>query len=235
MAEIDQKLKKLYGNEFFQVYEDDPKRDAWYQNEYDRISKLRPEGGKVFDVGCGLGLFLSYFDDKKWDKYGMDVSELAIAQARQRGIKVKDYASGYDYPDESFDVIIFRGVIQHIDTPFAVIKKCVALLKPGGLMVFLSTPNANGIFYRLFKTNPVLRSDLNFLIPSDIMLQNALKNFGLKVFDTRYPYLETPYARPIIDHLKFLLRCIGFDVKFPFWGNLMEVYAEKPSNASGSV
>ena len=140
---------------------------------------------------------------------------------------------GYDYPDETFDVILFRGTIQHLDSPFAVMKKCAALLKRGGLMAFLSTPNTNSICYKLFGEMPMLVPELNFFIPSSTTLKQALTNFGLRVVTIRYPYLETPYARLVRDHLYFGLRCFGVRVDFAFWRNMMEVYAEKCGAADG--
>ena len=234
MTEIEMRLKALYGEDYFKAYVNDPKREAWYQEEHDRIVKLKPEGGNILDIGCGLGLFLELFDNNKWHKCGVDISDVAVARARARGITVKDYEFAYDYPDKSFDVIVFRGTIQHLDTPFAVIKKCVTLLKTGGLMAFLSTPNCNSIYYRLFGSLPFLTPELNFFIPSDAILKNALTNFGLHVIQIRYPYLETPYARPFRDHLFFLFRCFGVRVKFAFWRNIMEVYAIKPPKRTSS-
>lgn len=225
---VESHLKNLYGKDYFKSYENDPAREAWYRVEHEHLEKIRPEGGSILDVGCGLGLFLQQFDDKKWTKYGVDISELAVREARKRGIQVKNYDSGYDYPPDTFDVIVFRGTIQHLDTPFEVIKKCVLLLKRGGLMAFLSTPNANSIYYKLFGTLPFITPKFNFYIPSDTTLPNILTNFGLNVTDIRYPYLKTPYARPLKDHFYFLLRCLGIPVKFAFWGNMMEVYAVKP-------
>lgn len=217
----------LFGTDFFSAYRSDPKRERWYEVERDRLEALRPKGGAILDVGCGLGLFMDRFDGAKWKKFGVDVSPLAIAESRKRGITVKDYAQAYDYPDESFDVIVFRGSIENIDTPFAVVKKCASLLKKNGLMAFLSTPNSNSLCYRLFGTLPFLDPKYNYLIPSDDMLANAVRQFGMEVLEIRYPYLETPYARPIRDHIYFLLRCLGLPLKFAFWGNIIELYAEK--------
>ncbi len=228
ISDTDTKLKSLYGGQYFQVYVEDKKRDKCYRAEYEKISSMRPHGGSIFDVGCGIGLFLEKFDGATWQRYGVDISDFAVEQSRSRGISIKDYESGYDYPDQFFDVIVFRGTIQHLDTPFSVMKKCTRLLKKGGLMAFLSTPNANSICYKLFGTLPFLAPELNFFIPSNTTLKTALMNFGLEVVEVRYPYLETPYARPGRDHIYFLLRCLGIRVKFPFWRNIMEVYAVKP-------
>jgi len=229
MPGITQRLKELYGEEYFLAHAKDQRRRIWYVEEYRRIVDKKSEGA-IFDVGCGVGDFLEFFDSQKWRKYGVDISSYAVSRARARGILVKDYECGYDYPKENFDVIVFRGTLQHLDTPFAVIKRCLDLLKPGGLMAFLSTPNANSLCYRLFGTLPFLDPRMNFWIPSDTVLRDVLTNFGLRVNEIRYPYRETPYARPIRDHLGFLLRCLGVPVKFAFWRNLMEVYAEKPAS-----
>lgn len=227
-SQTESQLSSLYDAAYFRSYIHDPQRDAAYLAERDRVVGLKPEGGSILDVGCGLGLFLSTFDDSCWKKFGVDISEVAIQETRKRGITVNDYDRAYDYPPESFDVVVFRGTIQHLDTPFEVIKKCVALLKPGGHMMFLSTPNANSIYYKLFGTLPFINPKYNFYIPSDTTLPNVLTNFGLRVTRIHYPYWGTSYARPLRDHFFFLLRCLGVQVKFPFWGNMIEVYAVKP-------
>ena len=210
-------------------HEDDPRRAAMYEAERARIERLTP-AGRILDVGCGLGLFLSRFAPERWARYGAEISAHAITEARRRGIHVNDYAQAYDYADGFFDVIVFRGSLQLIRTPFAVIETCVRLLAPGGYMVFLATPNSNSPYYRRFKTLPFLTPKVNYLIPSDLMISNALKNFGLDVVDIRYPYLETPYARPLLDHVLYALSFLGLNRRFAFWRSSMEIYARKPAD-----
>lgn len=218
----------LYDAAYFAPYKNDPVRDRVLESEHAKIVALRPHGGRILDVGCGTGGFLALFDPARWERYGVDVSDVAVAESRRLGIQVNDYVAGYEYPDAFFDVIVCRGAIQHLDTPFAVMKRCSALLKPGGLFAFLQTPNANSICYRLFGTLPFLSPAHNFYVPSDTTLPNALRNFGLDILRVEYPYLGTPYAHPVRDHWRFLLRLLGMNVKFAFWGNVIEVFAEKP-------
>lgn len=219
--------KDRYDDSYFSVYREDPKRLAMYRAERTRIERLCL-GGRILDVGCGLGMFLSEFSPDRWKRFGVDVSELAIKEARKRGIHVNDFDHAYDYPAAYFDVIVFRGSLQLIPTPFQVIETCIRLLAPGGYLVFLATPNSNSPYYRRFKTLPFLTPHANFLIPSDIMMKNALQNFGLTVIDMVYPYLDTPYAQPIRDHCLYFLSYLGLKRKFAFWRSSMELYAQKP-------
>jgi SAM-dependent methyltransferase len=216
-----------YDQKYFDAYRGDAKRLLMYRAERDRIERLQPSG-RILDVGCGLGLFLSEFSPRKWERHGVDVSPHAVDEARRRGLHVNDPERAYDYPPSTFDVIVFRGSLQLLPTPFATIETCIRLLAPGGYLVLLATPNSNSPYYRRFKTLPFLTPSGNFLIPSDLMMRYALQNFGLDVVDVRYPYLDTPYARPLHDHLFYLLSFVGIRRKFAFWRSSMEIYARKP-------
>ena len=68
---------------------------------------------------------------------------------------------------------------------------------------------------------------LNFILPSDTMLKQVLANLGMEILELRYPYIDSPYANLVRDHINFLLRFFGGRKKFPFWGNMMECYARK--------
>jgi 2-polyprenyl-3-methyl-5-hydroxy-6-metoxy-1,4-benzoquinol methylase len=181
------------------------------------------KAGILMDVGCATGEFLDVLD---WDgeKYGMEISEHAIKIAEKKGIRFDKDLSAENF----FDLIIFRGTIQHVDTPIFYIKQAFRALKPGGYIVFLATPNADSIYYRLFKTLPFLSPTRNFYIPSETTLQQILTNFGFEIIEKRFPYLNSPYSNPIKDHVKFILRCLGFNTKFPFWKSSMELIAQKP-------
>lgn len=233
MFDVHQQQRTGYDSAYFSQYKSDPKREAMYASERAAIERYR-DGGRILDVGCALGAFLERFDGARWEKFGVEVSELAIEEARRRGIHVKDFEQAYDYVDGFFDVIVFRGSLQLIPTPFAVVETCIRLLAPGGVLAFLATPNSNSPYYRRFKTLPFLNAEKNFLIPSDIMMQNALQNFGLDVLETRYPYWGGPYARPVSDHWWYLMSYLGVRRKFAFWKSSMEIYARKPAVGAGS-
>lgn len=228
MQDSDLEIQKIYGEGYFKDRNtgSDPKREQSYKIEINKINKYK-SSGKVLDVGCGMGNFLELFDSNKWEKFGVEISDYARDIAQKKGIRFIDY----DFESGFFDLIIFRGVIQHLDTPLFVIKQCIRMLKEDGYIVFLATPNINAIHYKMFNELPMLDSNCNFMLPSDIMMKQILNNFGMEIVELNYPYLESPYKRIISDHLKFALRFFGYKSKFAFWGNMMEITCRKKSNA----
>lgn len=220
------RLSVLYKAEYFADEQLSEKRSKMYIQEIERIRKhfdFFEKGGKVLDIGCGRGEFLSLFGDK-WEKYGIEISEFGRECSSRHGIK-----TDFDLRDDFFDLIIYRGTIQHIPDPIHRIEESYYWLRKGGGITFLSTPNTNSIVYKLFNDLPMIDEKYNFLLPSDKMLRQILTNFGFCEIEFEYPYLKSPYARPIKDVIS-LLACIlriKKKVNFPFFGNVMECYARK--------
>ena len=219
-------LSAEYDKSYFKPREKDADlREASYRQEFERISRYINKGS-VLEIGCGKGDFLQLFDDN-WRTYGIEVSEYAKRIANQNGVILVDY----DEAPGSFDLIVYRGTFQHLREPVWSIQQSYKMLKEGGYMVFLATPNTNSFCYRLFSNLPALDPPRNFVLPSDIMLKKILENFGMTAVEIHYPYLGTPYARPVRDHFCFFLRLLGFKSKFAFWKNMMEIYAQKPTSS----
>jgi len=217
------RLKKLYSKSYFDNRNLDCERNIMILQEWNRLSKYIGNKGNVLDIGCGKGEFLSLFP-QTWNKFGIDISNFALESAKKKGI-----TTDFELQDNFFNVIIFRGTIQHIPDPIHRIEDCYYRLKKNGLLVFLATPNTNSIYYRLFRNYSMLEESRNFLLPSDIMLKQILNNFGFEVLKFEYPYINTPYANPVRDFLSFVLKLlrINKNIHFPFYRNLMECYARR--------
>ena len=200
----------------------DPKRLEQFQLDINFIRKYIISG-TVCDVGCSTGEF---FKNVEWygQIYGIEINDYARSKA-QPFIKFdKDIFTEMDF----FDLVVFRGTIQHVEEPFYMIKNAHESLKPGGYICFLATPNANSIFYRVKKTLPFIDWVTNYYIPGDKELSNVLKNYGFEIVSIEYPYLKTPYCNLILDHLKFILNLIpGVYFKHAFWKSSMQIMAVK--------
>jgi len=218
-----------FGSDYFENrVGNDKLRQLSFDLERQYIEKMigveNLQAANILDVGCSTGEF---YEAMKWgyqNKYGMEISEFARSMAESKGIKFdKDISN-----DNFFDLIIFRGTIQYLKNPFEYIESAYRSLKKGGKIIFLATPNANSIYFRKFKTLPFLEESLNYYIPTDISLSMNLKNVGFEIRDLRYPYLLSPYSRPIMDHIKFIYKLIfNGNVKFPFWRNMIWLTAIK--------
>lgn len=208
-------------------YGEDPRRQTMRRQEIARLER-HVSGGRVYDLGCGIGGLLAELDPARWERHGMDLSPFAVAEARRTGAIVPDYERAFDYPDGHFDAIVLRGTLQHLYDPFHDLRECVRMLAPGGTLAFLAAPNTRSPLYFLAGTLPALDPERNWFLPSDTMLAGIVRNLGLTVTELRYPYLGGPYARPLRDHLRFIAALFGWRGPFPFWRSMMELYARKP-------
>jgi len=216
-------LVSRYGDHYFENrYSNNPQRIAQFKLDVAYIKKFI-KGGVVCDVGCSTGEFLNFMS---WtEKYGMEINEKVIKEAKKNRIK---FDKNIFTENEFFDVVIFRGTIQHVDEPFRMMKMAYNSLKKNGVIVFLATPNSDSILYRLKLDLPFLSPKINFYIPGKKSLCNSLVNLGFKIESVEYPYWKTPYRNFFKDHFFFLLNI--FSKKFykhSFWGSSMSIIARK--------
>jgi SAM-dependent methyltransferase len=219
----------LYDRSYFdKYYVDDKKRELSYLQERDRIyGELDNVGGNILDVGCGVGGFLDTFY-ARWTKFGVEPSDYAAEIARRKGITITDI-NRLDF--ESMDVVIFRGTLQHINKPMEVLAQATRVLKNGGLLVILATPDTDGLVYKIWGKLPPLDKERNWVVFGHGVLENILNRMG---YDTKfiYPYWKTPYANPVSDFCKFFLSFVFGYRKFAFPGNMMECYSRKVNDGA---
>jgi 2-polyprenyl-3-methyl-5-hydroxy-6-metoxy-1,4-benzoquinol methylase len=107
-------------------------------------------GGKALDVGCGSGNLVAELRKRGWDAEGMDVDSNAVEAARARGLPVRlGHFDTTDIPDETFDAVTLRHVVEHVHDPGKLLGECLRVLRPGGRMVIV-TPNAGSLLLRTY-------------------------------------------------------------------------------------
>jgi SAM-dependent methyltransferase len=109
----------------------------------------RVPGGRLLDVGCGHGLLLDEARSRGYETVGLELSRSAARHAREvlgldvREAPVEDFAD-----DEGFDVVVLVDVLEHLDDPVAAVRRCAALLRPGGVLCVV-TPDPSSVTARL--------------------------------------------------------------------------------------
>lgn len=101
---------------------------------------------KVLDVACGISTLGLTFSN---NVHGFDFNPEAIAICRKKGMKVKfgDAEKKWDYPNDSFDIVIMSHIIEHVKNPDHLISEAKRVLKKGGIMI-VNTPNLAAWFNR---------------------------------------------------------------------------------------
>ncbi len=96
-----------------------------------------PAGAKVLDFGCGSGLFSGKLIGEGYEVTGVDISETALALARER-FPEGGFANVADESwriADSFDACWCSEVLEHLLDPGADLRRIARALKPGGIFV----------------------------------------------------------------------------------------------------
>jgi len=107
-------------------------------------------GGRVLDVGCGVGKVVAFMRDRGLDAEGLEPYPHACRIARERYGIVCTCAFLQDapLPEGSFDAVTFLDVMEHVDDPLGNLRAAYRLLRPGGL-VCVKVPNFGALQARV--------------------------------------------------------------------------------------
>ena len=101
---------------------------------------LKP-GGRVYEVGCGAGGALDFFQSQGYEVAGCDYSAELIAAGTERGVKNLFYGSlkdiQTDAEDSKADLIYLNHVFEHMNNPLGFLEECRTRLTPEGRIVII--------------------------------------------------------------------------------------------------
>ena len=160
----DDELSKIYSDNYFLGGEDAGSRELVnsmkrstaniYLEQFlkeTKSDKKEERAGSLLEIGCGMGDFLMEAQSKGFHVSGLEVSDYLIQLTNKRlgsNSVEKGVIEASSFQPESFDIIAFFDVIEHVRNPITFMKKVNELLKPSG-KIFLVTPSLDSWSARL--------------------------------------------------------------------------------------
>ena len=130
-----------------------PGHRAWAQLYRRKIRETFPPwrgDGRLLDVGCASGRFLTQMKAVGWRVAGIEIDPVAAEKARAVTPEVftgdpldAPFASG------GFDVVAAFHVVEHLPRPMAALERMIDWLTPNGMLI-VEVPNVAGAGGRIF-------------------------------------------------------------------------------------
>jgi SAM-dependent methyltransferase len=132
--------------EYYSILHEQHGYPAW-RWDYDiamREAVSKREGGKILDIGAGVGNFLRRMSDG-WSCFAVESTPTMKANLEKHQIQVfDDIASAVETHSASFQVVTIFQVLEHIADFRSVLQQCRRLLCPGGQLV-ITVPDGDAM------------------------------------------------------------------------------------------
>jgi SAM-dependent methyltransferase len=155
----DQELSQFYPSDYY-AYQDNFERNGWKESfkailGY-RVGTRDPEfskPGRMLDLGCGSGWFLSGMRKRGWETYGVEING-AAAELGLKAEGLEIFAGTLQqaaFPASFFDYIRSNHSFEHIACPNETLDEIHRVLKQDGKLL-IAVPNGAGLASRVFGT-----------------------------------------------------------------------------------
>lgn len=197
-----EQLRELYREMDPGIYESEMEGRNRTAQKHLQIVHRRLRQGRLLDVGCASGLFLSHALKAGWSITGIEPNEKLCDEAR-RNLKGEGevLCATLEAADikERFDVITLWDVLEHVPDPLGFLRDCRQMLRPNGYL-FLNVPDLDSLEAR------VLGRHWPLLLPEHL---NYFNRRSLKVCGERAGLRPLGFGRR---RASFSLKYVAFRV-----------------------
>ncbi len=148
-----------------------------------RIPKF-VKGGRLLDIGCSWGGYLSQMQDYGWDVYGTEINENAVKYAHEK-LGLENIRQGFfedlSWEQDFFDAVNMNMVLEHLYDPDENLRLVNSAMKQNGQLIIV-VPDISGVEARLYKDKAYtlqVPQHLNHFSPKTIT--NFLNKAGFNV------------------------------------------------------
>ncbi len=200
--------------------------------------------GKILDIGCGNGRYLTSLKKQGWQTYGIEQNPGASKYARDELHLTVTTGDLLDckYQDKFFDVITMWHSLEHLYEPLPTLKETKRILRNDGLLV-ISVPNIDSFVAKIFKTYWYgLQLPIHLIAFTTDSITKMLDKAGFKVkkifYDRRNSTLKLSLLNlkdgkyrllSKLSHLKVLIKMFNFILAMFGSCDIIVIHAQKRS------
>lgn len=184
----------------------------------DFLKEVKP--GKILDVGCGPGFLLSTLN-KRWDKYGIDVSKTALEHCSKYAKVFHGELPKLKFKKNMFDVVVMNHVIEHLPDPVEYLFEVKKILKENGILIIATPDFDSGCARHFGKRYRMLHDKGHISLFTSFSLVKMLEDYKFEIIFVDYPFFDTIYfTKKNLERLADARRTSP-----PFYGNHVVVYS----------
>ncbi len=190
-------LAKLYHGMDDSVYEAEARGRRHTACKHLSIVHRFLKPGRILDVGCASGRFLSVAVAAGWIARGIEPSRSLSRRAQEalgEGVVHPVTLEEIEIQRDSFDAVTLWDLLEHVADPLFCLRKCRTLLRPGG-HVFANVPDLDSLQARMFgrRWPLILPEHLQYFNRKSLRIASELTDLHLVTFGRRRSVFSLGY------------------------------------------
>ena len=171
-------------------------RERLVQADFALVERHFGAGLRHLDVGCATGDFMVLCQSRGTRSTGIELSDAAAQRCRERGLDViQGDLVEHDFAGQTFDLVTYNGVLEHVPDPHAHLVKVRSLLAPKGKLVILGIPSIESAGFWLAKEHWIgldTPRHIHQFSPSSLRRLLETTGFSVTSVESRSPRFNPP-------------------------------------------